>query len=126
MFFIELLHVGQVTVNGHTYINVDVEAGAENAAILPFFIGPLNRYTIIELLSQPIFFFPSSNDLNFTDVPKGGSAIPSTEELRRRDGHGHIHGGNVENTWRPLDPQSRPPISVNKTVDTVIAAQSVL
>jgi hypothetical protein len=106
MFFVELSIGGHVTVNGHTHIDADAESGAETAAILPVFIGPLNRFTIIELLSQPIFFFPSSSDLKFTDVLKGGSALPSTDELRRRDGHGHIHGDNVEIIGRPLDPRS--------------------
>jgi type IV secretory pathway VirB10-like protein len=33
----------------------------------PFIIGPLIRYTIIELLSQPIFFFRNSEDQFFND-----------------------------------------------------------
>jgi hypothetical protein len=63
-YFIQLPSNTSIAVNGATYIHED----DENTAPSPFFIGPLNRYTIIELLSQSIFFFRGRADLDQTTV----------------------------------------------------------
>ena len=103
-YFIELPHDTRITVNGRTYINEAAVEGIGNAAATPFMIGPLNRYTIIELLSQPIFFFRRRTDLDYTApiLPKNVANSVSQDEMDRRDTHGEIDAANVDIVWTPL------------------------
>jgi hypothetical protein len=101
-YFIELPPDGRITVNGRTYINGSTEEDDE-VPPLPFLIGPLRRYTIIELLSQPFFFFYSREDLSFTDVLKGAKNAVSVEELGRRDTNGDVDPANVQIVWQSLE-----------------------
>jgi hypothetical protein len=100
-YFIDLPRDGRVTVNGRTYVNnapVD-----DDSVALPFIIGPLNTYTIIELLSQPIFFFRASGDLDFKNTLRNriGNIVPD-EEIGRRDTNGDVDVVGVNVTWEPL------------------------
>jgi hypothetical protein len=100
-YFIELPRDGRITINGRTYINnVPLD---DNSLALPFIIGPLNTYTIIELLSQPIFFFRTSDDLDFKNTLRNriGNKI-SDEETHRRDTNGDVDAGGVYVTWTPI------------------------
>jgi hypothetical protein len=63
MKIIELPRDTRVTVNGTTYFNENAGKEEEDDTVPPFIIGPLNRYTTIELLSHPILFFRNSGDL---------------------------------------------------------------
>ncbi|KAF2631256.1 hypothetical protein BU25DRAFT_481822 [Macroventuria anomochaeta] len=77
-FFTELSPNTSVTVNGRTYVNdaptralernLDVDTGEAES---PFYVGPLHRYIVIEVLSQPMFFFRGREDLGFTDKIAG-------------------------------------------------------
>jgi hypothetical protein len=111
-YFIQLPEGGRITVNGRTYVNsVDV-AVDDISTLLPFIIGPLNRYTIIELLSQPIFFFRERHDLDFKTILRGGAKniLISEDEMARRDSHGNVDIGSVTITWTPQHASaSRPP-----------------
>jgi hypothetical protein len=100
-YFIELPRDGRITVNGRTYIN-NVPLDDDSLA-LPFIIGPLITYTIIELLSQPIFFFRTSGDLDFKNTLRNriGNKI-SDEETHRRDTNGDVDAGGVYVTWTPI------------------------
>jgi hypothetical protein len=101
-YFIHLSECASITVNGRTYVNSEHVVAHDGSVPLPFIIGPLNRYTIIELLSQPIFFFRESADLDFLDKLRGGSNIEiSEDEMARRDPHGDVDVGNVTITWTP-------------------------
>jgi hypothetical protein len=112
-YFVELPRDGRVTVNGRTYIN-NVPSDHESVA-LPFIIGPFIRYTIIELLSQPIFFFRTGNDLNFTDtLRKRMDNIISDEEMGQRDPNGNVDVGAFNITWTPLH---TPPAAQQPPVD---------
>jgi hypothetical protein len=117
-YFIEVPAGGRVTVNGHTYI-YDTEQNSNGTAdeALPFFIGPLTRYTVIELLSQPVFFFRTRDDLDYTNskgIVSGAKARPTADELSRRNANGNVSADAVEVTWTPIpdvpdeDPQSDP------------------
>jgi hypothetical protein len=100
-YFVELPRDGRITVNGRTYIN-NVPSDDESVA-LPFIMGPFIRYTIIELLSQPIFFFRTGDDLNFTDtLRKRMDNIISDEEMGQRDPNGNVDVGAFNITWTPL------------------------
>jgi hypothetical protein len=101
-YFIELPPDGRITVNGRTYINGSTEEDDE-VPPSPFLIGPLRRYTIVELLSQPFFFFYSREDLSFTDVLKGAKNAVSEEELSRRDTNGDVGPANVQIVWQSLE-----------------------
>jgi hypothetical protein len=64
----------------------------------------MNRYTIIELLSQPIFFFRGHEDLDFTVQILLKTVVNSVtqDELDRRDTHGDVDAANVEVVWPSL------------------------
>jgi hypothetical protein len=112
-YFVELPRDGRITVNGRTYIN-NVPSDDESVA-LPFIIGPLIRYTIIELLSQPIFFFRTGDDLNFTDtLRKRMGNIISDEEMGQRDPNGNVDVAAFNITWTPLH---TPPAAQQPPVD---------
>lgn len=66
----------------------------------PFIIGPLGPYTVIELLSQPIFFFGTKADLDF-----GRSHYPKAQHLDDsvRDTNGDADEDIIEVVWQPLD-----------------------
>ena len=57
-YFIELPQETSVTVNGITYTNEHEDQ------TMPFFIGPLEGYAVIELLSEPAFFFRNEESLS--------------------------------------------------------------
>jgi hypothetical protein len=106
--FLKVPPGGRVTANGQTFINEFKEQSEEDMAISPFIIGPLNRYTIIELLSQPIFFFRTIDDLNFIDcLTKSAANKASEEELERRDPNGDVDISNVDISWSPLESQAQ-------------------
>lgn len=84
-YFIQLPLNTSVTVNGTTYTNSD------DSSSMPFYIGPLEGYAIIELLSQPAFFFRTAASLKDTSSHR---AAPQ-EELDRRDGNGDVPLGNT-------------------------------
>jgi hypothetical protein len=106
-FFVEVPNGGRVTVNGPTYINPTT--GDEDEASSPFIIGPLNTYATIELLSQPLFFFRTQADLDFTQRAKAADARLTPDELARRDQNNNADPGAVTITWRPLEPQLASP-----------------
>lgn len=144
-FFIELLPGTRVTVNGATYINENAPGnedgeGDASEGPSPFFIGPLHTYTVIEFLSQPVFFFRRRSDLNFTQKVAGRKAKPSREELENRDTRGVAEGLDIAIVWTPLATPSVPapvpqvpalPIAArpedinnNKSVESVVMEQS--
>jgi hypothetical protein len=92
-WFIELPHGTSVTVNGTTYTNSD------DLTPTPFYIGPLEGYTIIELLSQPAFFFRNKGSLK--DTPS--QRVVTQEELERRDPNGDVALEDTTVRWRRLD-----------------------
>jgi hypothetical protein len=101
-YFIELPPNGRITVNGRTYVNAPVATGKDSVT-LPFMIGPLNTYTIIELLSQPIFFFRTSDDLDFKNaLSNAKNNRISDDEMGRRDPNGDVGFAGVDITWTPL------------------------
>ncbi|KAI4682346.1 uncharacterized protein J4E88_005236 [Alternaria novae-zelandiae] len=91
-YFIELPLNTSITVNGTTYTNSD------DSSSMPFYIGPLEGYAIIELLSQPAFFFRTAASLKETSSHR---AVPQ-EELDRRDGNGDVALGNTRVRWGPI------------------------
>jgi len=91
-YFIELPRDTSVTVNGTTYTNSD------GPSSLPFYIGPLEGYAIIELLSQPAFFFRTAASLKYTSSHRA----VTQEELDRRDGNGDVVLGNTTVRWMPI------------------------
>lgn len=105
-YFIELPPRMRVTVNGHTFVN---EAGVDHhdnsAPVNRLIIGPLTRYTVVEVLSQPVFFFRSRADLGYTDpkeIVSGNSAVPSDAEQLRRSRYKDVAQANVTVTWTAL------------------------
>lgn len=110
-YFIEVPAGGRVTINGHTYVN-DIQP--DGGDVLPFFVGPLTRYTVIELLSQAVFFFRTRGDLDYTNtktIASGAKARPNAEELGRRDTNGDVAADAVEVIWTPISdtPDEDPP-----------------
>lgn len=79
-----------VTVNGLTYTNEDWPDD--------FVIGPLQSFAIIELLSQPIFFWRRREDVYF-NAPCEPTV--SQEEFHRRDNVGD--GVELDLSWRGLE-----------------------
>jgi hypothetical protein len=81
--------------------------GGDAAASLPFYIGPLTRYTVIELLSQPLFFFRRPADLDHTKplVP-ARRAVPSIAEMNSSDTNGDVHPSNIDIIWTTNQPQT--------------------
>ncbi|KAH7089257.1 hypothetical protein FB567DRAFT_440826, partial [Paraphoma chrysanthemicola] len=65
-YFIELPALGSVTINGRTFSNILAEGTTPGTALPPLIFGPLLRFTTLELLSQPVFFFRSRRDMDFT------------------------------------------------------------
>ncbi|KAF1919559.1 hypothetical protein BDU57DRAFT_569220, partial [Ampelomyces quisqualis] len=110
-YFIDLPRGTRITVNGRTYVNKDVAEDGEDTLASPFIIGPLNRYTIIELLSQPIFFFRGRADLGYTAplLPKSSANSITQDELDRRDTNGDVDAASVALVWTPLQQQFDPP-----------------
>ncbi|KAH4015563.1 hypothetical protein HBI95_163550 [Parastagonospora nodorum] len=113
-YFIELPPNTQITVNGITYINDTLEAEQGPSAPSPFIIGTLDRYTIIELLSQPIFFFRTQADLEFTAKIKDNVANrPSGAEMNRRHQLGEDAADHIDITCTPLDERRKSPEDVS-------------
>ncbi|EAT78575.2 hypothetical protein SNOG_13950 [Parastagonospora nodorum SN15] len=113
-YFIELPPNTQITVNGITYINDTLEAEQGPSAPSPFIIGTLYRYTIIELLSQPIFFFRTQADLEFTAKIKDNVANrPSGAEMNRRHQLGEDAADHIDITCTPLDERRKSPEDVS-------------
>lgn len=104
-YFIELPPDGLVTVNNRTYHHESQEEGAGGTPGSPFIIGPLNRFTIVELLSQPIFFFRVHEDLdnNADNVLAGANNKVTPAEIARRDTHSGADNANVEVLWTPVN-----------------------
>lgn len=101
--FIELPPNTRITVNGITYINDALAAEQGPGAPSPFMIGPLDRYTIIELLSQPIFFLCAQADLEFTAKIKDNVVNrPSGAEMNRRHQLNEDAANHIEITYTPL------------------------
>ncbi|KAH6882138.1 hypothetical protein BKA58DRAFT_350775 [Alternaria rosae] len=92
-YFIELPRNTSVTVNGTTYTNSD------GPSSLSFYIGPLEGYAVIELLSQPAFFFRTAASLKDTSSHRAATQ----EELDRRDGNGDVALGNTRVRWSPIE-----------------------
>lgn len=92
-YFIELPQNTSVTVNGTTYTNSD------GPSSLSFYIGPLEGYAIIELLSQPAFFFRTAASLKDTSSHRAATQ----EELDRRNGNGNVTLGNTRVRWSPIE-----------------------
>ncbi|KAH7061946.1 hypothetical protein BKA63DRAFT_429406, partial [Paraphoma chrysanthemicola] len=87
-YFIELPALGSVTINGRTFSNMPTEGTTPSTALPPLIFGPLLRFTTIELLSQPVFFFRSRKDMNFTTPIASNKANRlGDEEVARRDGN---------------------------------------
>lgn len=106
-YFLDLPPGFRVTVNGHTYIHEPTRNAPHN----PFFIGPLPHFTVIEFLSQPLFFYRSTAALDYTEpLAKRAEARPSADELRRRDGNGNVDIQHVDLAWTPLSGSVGAPI----------------
>jgi hypothetical protein len=99
-YFIEVPHGTSVTVNGITYTNTN-----GHAMSTPCCIGPLERYTIIELLSQQVFSVRSQGNLNYSATTR----IAGAEEVTRRDRNGDAEIGNTTVRWTPIIPTSPGP-----------------
>ncbi|KAH9881805.1 hypothetical protein J1614_000976 [Plenodomus biglobosus] len=100
-YFIQLPDDMRVTVNGHTYINETPQQreNSDEASAAPFIIGPLARFTIIELLAQPIFFFRAPEDLDFRDaknIETETRSRPSEDERQNRSTYGDVPAYNIE------------------------------
>ena len=113
-YFIELPRDTSVTVNGTTYTNSD------GSSSMPFYIGPLEGYAIIELLSQPAFFFRTAASLKDTSSHR---AVPQ-EELDRRDGNGDVALGNTRVRWGPVGAPLPPVGSGNPDVQEEVEEES--
>ncbi|KAH9874345.1 hypothetical protein IAQ61_003534 [Plenodomus lingam] len=115
-YFIQLPHGMRVTVNGLTYVNEPTLQGenSDEESVKPFIIGPLERFAIIELLAQPIFFFRAPEDLDFKDaksIETESRTKPSELERQRRSTHGNVPVDHVEIAWTLLGPLSTEPDS---------------
>lgn len=91
-YFIEVPLGTLVTVNGITYTNNDDSSPA------PFFIGPLDSYAVIELLSQPVFFFRNEESLKHSVTTRKAPQ----DEIDRRDLNGDVAPENVRVRWLQL------------------------
>ncbi|KAI8942285.1 hypothetical protein NX059_000364 [Plenodomus lindquistii] len=103
-YFIELPHGMRVTVNGQTFINdEEADPAGDEGAATPFIIGPLTRYTVIELLAQPIFFFRATGDLDyFKNIEPKGRSKPDATEMSKRSTHGEVPIENVKIKITPV------------------------
>jgi hypothetical protein len=111
-YFIELPTDCAVTVNGRTFTNAPAPAGEVEQPALPFVIGPLLRFTTIELLSQPVFFFRQRGDMDFTQPVSNSrpNRLPA-DEIDHRDGNDDVDPANVQITWTPVHSMpASPPI----------------
>ncbi|XP_014557301.1 hypothetical protein COCVIDRAFT_97548 [Bipolaris victoriae FI3] len=90
--FIEVALETSITVNGITYVN---QGGSSPA---PFFIGPLEDFAVIELLSQPLFFFRHEGSLKY----KATTRKAAPDEMERRDRNGDVARENVVIRWLPI------------------------
>ncbi|KAE8828681.1 hypothetical protein PTNB73_06189 [Pyrenophora teres f. teres] len=93
-YFIELPRNTSVTVNGNTYTNSD------DLPDSPFYIGPLEGYAVIELLSQPVFFFRDQASLKHTASHRAAQQ----DEIDRRDQRGEVPVEDTEVRWQLMDP----------------------
>ncbi|RMZ72421.1 Alpha-glucuronidase [Pyrenophora seminiperda CCB06] len=94
-YFIDLPQGTLVTVNGITYENP-----ANTPLTTPFYIGPLEGYALIELLSQPVFFFRDQASLKYTTTAR----IASDDEVARRAQYGEVAIEDTEVRWREIEP----------------------
>lgn len=103
-YFIDLPGT-RVTVNNRTYHNEIQAEDDESTTALPFVIGPLNRFTIVELLSQPIFLFRILEDLKHDskNVLTGTNNAVTQVEIDPRDAHGDVGPSNVQVVWTTLE-----------------------
>ncbi|EUC42995.1 hypothetical protein COCMIDRAFT_102053 [Bipolaris oryzae ATCC 44560] len=92
--FIEVPLGTSITVNGTTYTN----QGSSSPA--PFFIGPLEDFAVVELLSQPLFFFRHEGSLKY----KATTRKAAKDEMERRDRNGDVASENVIIRWLPIGP----------------------
>lgn len=101
-FFINLPPGNRVTVNGRTFEYTLPEDFIEGGETPLFIMGPLNMYTTVELLSQPIFFFRRLVDLDFQNKGDKVRHRPSREEIALRDTNGNVSANNIKITWTQL------------------------
>ncbi|KAF5847477.1 hypothetical protein GGP41_000174 [Bipolaris sorokiniana] len=92
--FIDVPLGTSITVNGITYINQG------SSSPRPFFIGPLEDFAVIELLSQPLFFFRHEGSLKY----KATTRKAAQHEMDRRDRNGDVASKNVVIRWLPIGP----------------------
>jgi hypothetical protein len=92
-FFVHVPQRTSVTVNGITYTN------ESDSSPTPFFIGPLEDFAVVELLSQPLFFFRHEGSLKY----KVTTRRAAQEEIDRRDGNGDVSAENVTVRWLQLE-----------------------
>jgi hypothetical protein len=95
--FVEVPQGTSTTVNGITYTNND-EAVSE-----PFYIGPLKGYTVIELLSQPVFFFRTLDNMNYSITT---ARAANDAELALLDQNGDVDVENTRVRWTSITPAS--------------------
>ncbi|EMD86295.1 hypothetical protein COCC4DRAFT_135004 [Bipolaris maydis ATCC 48331] len=90
--FIEVPLGTSITVNGITYTNQG------SSSPTPFFIGPLEDFAVIELLSQPLFFFRHEGSLKY----KATTRKAAQDEMERRDRNGDVARDDVIIRWLPI------------------------
>ncbi|KAF2845506.1 hypothetical protein T440DRAFT_544131 [Plenodomus tracheiphilus IPT5] len=124
-YFIQLPRGMRVTVNGYTYVNEFSRHGdgPDGGLGTKIIMGPLIRFTIIELLTQRFFFFRTREDLDFKDpksIETESRSKPSATERQNRSSHGDLPAENVEFTLEPYDApvdRSREPILGQGSID---------
>ncbi|CAN9132980.1 unnamed protein product [Alternaria alternata] len=79
-------------------LNEDERLEVDDLPSTPFYIGPLEGYAIIELLSQPVFFFRTRDSLR----QLASSRVVARKELNRRDRNGNVAMENIAVRWRPV------------------------
>ena len=89
-YFINLPHGRSVTVNGITYTH------SIDPPYSTFYIGPLEGYAVIELLSQPVFFFRDQASLKHTATVRSATQ----DEISRRDQHGDVPVEDTRVKWK--------------------------
>ncbi|KAG9194492.1 hypothetical protein G6011_04527 [Alternaria panax] len=79
-------------------LNQDTRLEVNDLPSAPFYIGPLEGYAIIELLSQPVFLFRTPDSLKQPALRRK----VTREELSRRDQNGSVAVGSTAVRWRSL------------------------
>ncbi|KAJ4335265.1 hypothetical protein N0V95_008950 [Ascochyta clinopodiicola] len=111
-YFIVVPPQTKLTINGQTYVN-DEPAEREDhdgskEANSRFYIGPLRQFTVIEILSQPLFFFRTRADLDFV---RRTAAKADAVEISGRDKNGDVEEEVVDIAWSTSSTPAQKPVS---------------